>query len=120
VRETWEDNELAETIDCSSNVVITSMVEVRKTPDAEEGKLTEVNFSKVQFGNRGNMSQSLISRALPRFETFKEEDTMLDIKKQIYKRIKWAFPEQHDDDEEWINTALHLQIKDNCPQQRLS
>ena len=39
----------------------------------------------------------------------------MDIKKKIYQRIKYAFDEAHDDDEEWINNNLHLQIKDNCP-----
>jgi hypothetical protein len=37
---------------------------------------------------------------------------MLEIKKKIYKHMKYAFKEDHDADESWINTNLHLQIKD--------
>ena len=65
--------------------------------------------------------QTMISSALPRFEWFELSHTMLDIKKQIYKRIKHAFSAsrvEHDD--AWINNNLILHIKDNTPTERAS
>jgi len=42
--------------------------------------------------------------------------TILDMKKQIYERIKHAFPRPEEErDDEWINQAIWLYIKDNTP-----
>jgi hypothetical protein len=50
---TFGDNDIVEQIDCS-NQVITSFIEVRK--EKEQGKLTEINFSKVQLNYKGGIS----------------------------------------------------------------
>jgi hypothetical protein len=45
-------------------------------------------------------------------------DSMLDLKKKMFKRIQLIFkkPKSGQFDDEWINRNLILQIKDNCPE----
>jgi hypothetical protein len=50
------------------------------------------------------------------------KDTMLDIKKKLFKRIQLSFkkPKQGHFDDEWINNNIILNIKDNVPQLEVS
>lgn len=45
-------------------------------------------------------------------------ESMLDLKKKIFKRIQFIFkkPKQGDFTDEWINKALILHNKDTCPE----
>jgi hypothetical protein len=72
----------------------------------------------VQIGRKGNYTQSIINACLPRFEYIDLSESMMDIKKKIFKRIRCIFktPKNGGDfDDEWINKNLILHIKDNTP-----
>ena len=77
----------------------------------------ELNFSKVLVGKKGIINQNIISGALPRMQTFKLSDSILEIKTQIYNRIRPIFKNGINGtiDDDWINKNLLLFIKDNTP-----
>ena len=93
------------------------MIETHKNSVASDEKLTELNYSKCSIGRKGGFSNMMISSAVPRYQVFKLTDTILDIKTKIYERCAPMFDDT-DVDEEWINTNLVLQIKDNTPMGR--
>jgi len=64
---------------------------VRKAKADPKMKYCEINFSKAIVGKKNVPDQSMISRCLPRFEELRPTDTMMDIKKQVYKRIAPCF-----------------------------
>lgn len=122
--ETFNDSDKVEIIDQSGANVLTCLIETRpkeKMLDSTQ-RLLEFNFSKVQINKKRAFSQSLINHVLPRFELCDMKDTMLEIKKKIFRRIRLSFKKSSkvDFNDEWINNNLILQIKDNCPEVEVS
>ena len=70
---------------------------IEKRPDRFDGnnetkKCLELNFSRAKVGARGQLTQTLLQNAVPRFETFNMSDSVMDMKRTIYERIKYVFP----------------------------
>ena len=122
--EVFEDNHLVEQIDQSGASLQTVLIETQtdEKPLGKDQVLTEFNFSSVQLGKKGSISQKLITSVLPRFEVCSMSESMLDLKKKIFKRIQLIFkkPKQGDFTDDWINKALILYIKDTCPELQTS
>ena len=67
------------------------------------------------------MAVNIIQNGVPRYEVFKMTDTVIEMKKQIYQRIKYTFTDAKEDEErtdEWLNTNLLMNIKDNTPSEK--
>ena len=121
----WGDNDLVEDLDTSNMGKsyaneLYSFIEVRqgKVEAHKDRACTELNFTKVTLSRgRGNPVPLAITRAVPRYQDFMKSDTIMEIKTQIYERIKYMYsPKQQEEaNEEWINKAINLNIKDNTP-----
>ena len=124
----YADEELVEQIDASGYASRVHFLEVRKdvlsATELENVKSTELNFSKVVVQQRGGMAQQMIAGAIPRYQDFNLTDTIIEMKKKVYERVKGAFkqdqcPEDNEvEAEEWINKNILLNIKDNTPMLR--
>ena len=126
VRETYEDGMKVASIE-EDDRGKTLLIE--KRPDRFDGnnetkKCLELNFSRAKVGARGQLTQTLLQNAVPRFETFNMSDSVMDMKRTIYERIKYVFPavrqagaDAEPQDDEWINDNIKMQIKDNTPTQ---
>jgi len=63
----------------------------------------------------------MIAGAIPRYQDFNLTDTIIEMKKKVYERVKGVFkqdqcPEENEAEaEEWINKNIVLNIKDNTP-----
>ena len=76
----------------------TCFIETHIEPLGEDDKATELNFSKLTLNKKGQFSQQgIIPNVLPRFQTFSTSSTILEMKKEIYERIKHAFPQPDED-----------------------
>jgi len=69
---------------------------IEKRPDRFDGdnetkKCLELNFSRAKIGKRGQLNQILLQNGIPRYETFNMSDTVMEMKKKVYNRIKYAF-----------------------------
>lgn len=94
-------------------------IEVRaeKSPaDKKDRACTELDFKKLCVNARGTSSLQ-IQKAIPRYHDFMKSDSIMEMKTQIYERIKdiYSPQQQAKADEEWIHKAINLNIKDNTP-----
>jgi hypothetical protein len=55
------------------------------------------------IGRKGNVSNQMISNALPRYDVFKLTDTVMEIKMKLYEKMKHMFTVKDEIDEEWVN-----------------
>lgn len=126
----YDDDDKVESIDTSGYAQKIHFIELRKdsVPDDQKAdiKSTELNFSRFVQTKR-NMSQQMITGAIPRYLDFHMDDTPIDMKRKIYNHLIGIFknekaPSEDDNEafERWINKHIHLQIKDNTPYVKMS
>jgi hypothetical protein len=113
VFEQFEDSTLVEQIEQGTSKLF--MIETQKDSVKEGEKLLELNFSKGTPSRKG-ITNSQISGAVPRYQVFSLQDSVLDIKRKIYQRCAPMFSDEADD--EWLHKNIFLMIKDNTPQGR--
>lgn len=126
---TFDDDDIVDKIDTGSYGSKIHFIEVRKerVADLEDIKSTEINFSKFTINKRSGINQQIITGGIPRFVDFHMDDTPIEMKKKVYKVIEGVFKknerapseqESPEKFEEWINTNINLQIKDNTPYEK--
>ena len=114
VYEQFEDHEKIEAIEPEGKKVY--FIEAQKgkrDKDDPDYKVLELNFSNCSVSKRGGLNQALISNSVPRFHRFAMHDSVIDMKKQVFERIRGVFPDGGENTEEYINTNIILHIKDS-------
>lgn len=108
--EEFDDDDFVEPIEPSSSTQLICLVETHredKELKASE-KLIEFNFSRCSVSKKGHYNQLLINNGLPRFEICDLKESLLDLKKRIFNRIRIIFktPKDGEFNDAWINKNI--------------
>ena len=92
----------------------------KETDFEDEERIMEVSFSRLKYDGKGEKAKKsylVIQRAIPRLLRFKKSDTMVDIKMKLYGYMKeaWKFDDDDEINEEYINSMMYLNLRNNSP-----
>jgi hypothetical protein len=124
VDDIFADNQLIETIRTYQGQPV---LLIQATRDSEElrnreCRTVEINFSTVSIDSNGDIEEDEIVNALPRFQVFGVKDTVIEMKKKVFSRIKhlWTQQEVEKATDEWINSQVIMMIKEKIKDRQVS